>query len=119
MRGCCARVEEFPSCLKRGISLEFKEMARADDGSLPELGAPSSIFDRTGVRSFAVKRAQAGSGRGKAPLEKGMSGGKFMSVSLDMAKSTGLGITKKIAAAAVVLLLGARLLPAQEVGGEA
>jgi K(+)-stimulated pyrophosphate-energized sodium pump len=42
-----------------------------------------------------------------------------MSVSLDMAKSTGLGITKKIAAAAVVLLLGARLLPAQEVGGEA
>jgi len=42
-----------------------------------------------------------------------------MSVSLDMAKSTGLGSTKKFAAAAVALLLGGGLLPAQEVGGEA
>jgi K(+)-stimulated pyrophosphate-energized sodium pump len=48
-----------------------------------------------------------------------MSGGKFMSVSLDMVKSKGLGITKKLAAAAVALLLGGGLLPAQEVGGEA
>jgi K(+)-stimulated pyrophosphate-energized sodium pump len=42
-----------------------------------------------------------------------------MSVSLDMAKSTGLGITNKFAAAAIALLLGGGLLPAQEVGGEA
>jgi K(+)-stimulated pyrophosphate-energized sodium pump len=42
-----------------------------------------------------------------------------MSVSLDVAKSTGLGIGKKIAAAVVALLLGGGLLPAQEVGGEA
>jgi K(+)-stimulated pyrophosphate-energized sodium pump len=71
------------------------------------------------VRSFAAKTAQAGSGRGKAPQEKRMSGGKFMSVSLDMAKSTGLGFTKRFAVAAVSLLLGGGLLPAQEVGGEA
>jgi len=42
-----------------------------------------------------------------------------MSVSLDMAKSTGLGIKKKFAAAATALLLGGSLLPAQEAGGEA
>jgi K(+)-stimulated pyrophosphate-energized sodium pump len=48
-----------------------------------------------------------------------MFGGEFMSVSLDMAKSTGLGIRKKFAAAAVTLLLGGGLLPAQEAGGEA
>jgi len=42
-----------------------------------------------------------------------------MSVSLDMAKSTGLGTREKFAAAAVALLLGGGLLPAQEVGGEA
>jgi K(+)-stimulated pyrophosphate-energized sodium pump len=42
-----------------------------------------------------------------------------MSVSLDMAKSTGLGFTKRFALAAVSLLLGGGLLPAQEVGGEA
>jgi len=42
-----------------------------------------------------------------------------MSVSLDMAKSTGLGITNRFAAAAVALLLGGGMLPAQEVGGEA
>jgi K(+)-stimulated pyrophosphate-energized sodium pump len=42
-----------------------------------------------------------------------------MSVSLDTAKSTGLGITNKFAAPAVALLLGGGLLPAQEVGGEA
>ena len=42
-----------------------------------------------------------------------------MSVSLDMAKSAGLGISKKFAAAAILLLLGGALLPAQEVGGEA
>ena len=42
-----------------------------------------------------------------------------MSVSLDMAKSTGLGITNKFAAAAIALLLGGGLLPAQEAGGEA
>jgi K(+)-stimulated pyrophosphate-energized sodium pump len=48
-----------------------------------------------------------------------MYGGKFMSVSLDTAKSAGLGITKKFAVAAVSLLLGGGLLPAQEVGGEA
>jgi K(+)-stimulated pyrophosphate-energized sodium pump len=71
------------------------------------------------VRSFAVKTAQAGSGRGKAPQEKGMFGGKFMSVSLDTAKSTGLGFTKKFSMAAMSLLLGGDLLPAQEVGGEA
>jgi K(+)-stimulated pyrophosphate-energized sodium pump len=76
-------------------------------------------MDWTGVRSFAVTKAQAGSGRGKAPREKGMFGGEFMSVSLDMAKSTGLGITKKFAAAAVSLMLGGGLLPAQEAGGEA
>jgi K(+)-stimulated pyrophosphate-energized sodium pump len=71
------------------------------------------------VRSFAVTKAQAGSGRGEAPREKGMFGGKFMSVSLDVAKSTGLGITNKFAAAVVGLLLGGSLLPAQDVGGEA
>jgi K(+)-stimulated pyrophosphate-energized sodium pump len=76
-------------------------------------------MDWTGVRSFAVTRAQAGSGRGKAPREKGMFGGEFMSVSLDTAKSTGLGISKKFAAAGVGLLLGGGLLQAQEVGGEA
>jgi K(+)-stimulated pyrophosphate-energized sodium pump len=48
-----------------------------------------------------------------------MFGGKFMSVSLDTAKSTGLGIFQKFAAAAIALLLGGGLLPAQEVGGEA
>jgi K(+)-stimulated pyrophosphate-energized sodium pump len=48
-----------------------------------------------------------------------MFGGEFMSVSLDMAKSTGLGIKKKFAAAATALLLGGGLLPAQEAGGEA
>jgi K(+)-stimulated pyrophosphate-energized sodium pump len=48
-----------------------------------------------------------------------MFGGKFMSVSLDTVKSTGLGITKKFAAAASALLFGGALLPAQEVGGEA
>jgi K(+)-stimulated pyrophosphate-energized sodium pump len=48
-----------------------------------------------------------------------MFGGKFMSVSLDTAKSTGLGIGKKFAAALISLLLGGGLLPAQEVGGEA
>jgi K(+)-stimulated pyrophosphate-energized sodium pump len=42
-----------------------------------------------------------------------------MSVSLDVAKSTSLGIVKKFAAAVVLLLLGNGLLPAQEVGGEA
>jgi len=42
-----------------------------------------------------------------------------MSVSLDTAKSTGLGITNKFTAAAIALLLGGGLLPAQEVGGEA
>jgi len=42
-----------------------------------------------------------------------------MSVSLERAKSTGLGITKKFAAAAIALLLGGGLLPAQEAGGEA
>jgi len=42
-----------------------------------------------------------------------------MSVSLDTAKSTGLGISKKFAAALILLLLGGGLLPAQEVGGEA
>jgi K(+)-stimulated pyrophosphate-energized sodium pump len=42
-----------------------------------------------------------------------------MSVLLDTAKSTGLGIIKKFAAAAVSLLLGGGFLPAQEVGGEA
>ncbi|HXJ13002.1 MAG TPA: sodium-translocating pyrophosphatase [Candidatus Limnocylindrales bacterium] len=42
-----------------------------------------------------------------------------MSVSLDTAKSTGLGITNKFAAAAFALLLGGGLLPAQEAGGEA
>jgi K(+)-stimulated pyrophosphate-energized sodium pump len=71
------------------------------------------------VRNFAVKKAQAGSGRGKAPLENGKFGGEFMSVSLDTAKSTGLGIRKKFAAAVGWLLLGGGLLPAQEVGGEA
>jgi K(+)-stimulated pyrophosphate-energized sodium pump len=76
-------------------------------------------MDWTGVRSFEVTRAQAGSGRSKASQEKGMFGGEFMSVSLDMAKSTGLGIRKKFAAAAVTLLLGGGLLPAQEAGGEA
>src|SRR5882762_9068457 len=82
-------------------------------------GAPRSLMDWTGVRSFAVTRAQAGSGRGKAPREKGIFGGKFMSVSLEMARSAGLGISKKFAAAAVLLLLDGALLPAQEVGGEA
>jgi K(+)-stimulated pyrophosphate-energized sodium pump len=48
-----------------------------------------------------------------------MFGGKFMSVSLDTARSTGLGISKKFAAAGASLLLGSGLLPAQEVGGEA
>jgi K(+)-stimulated pyrophosphate-energized sodium pump len=48
-----------------------------------------------------------------------MFGGKFMSVSLDTAKSTGLGISKRFAVAAATLLVGAGLLPAQEVGGEA
>jgi len=42
-----------------------------------------------------------------------------MSVSLEKAKSSGLGISKKFAAAAILLLLGGALLPAQEVGGEA
>ncbi len=42
-----------------------------------------------------------------------------MSVSLDTAKSTGLGISKKFAAAAASLLAGGGLLSAQEVGGEA
>jgi K(+)-stimulated pyrophosphate-energized sodium pump len=42
-----------------------------------------------------------------------------MSVSLDMAKSTGLGISKKFAAMASSLLVGGGLLRAQEVGGEA
>ncbi|HEV3421654.1 MAG TPA: sodium-translocating pyrophosphatase [Candidatus Acidoferrum sp.] len=42
-----------------------------------------------------------------------------MSVSLDTARSTGLGISKKFAAAGASLLLGSGLLPAQEVGGEA
>jgi K(+)-stimulated pyrophosphate-energized sodium pump len=42
-----------------------------------------------------------------------------MSVSLDMAKSTGLGITNKFAAAVIALLLGGGSLSAQEVGGEA
>jgi len=42
-----------------------------------------------------------------------------MSVSLDTAKSTGLGISKKFAVAAITVLLGGGLLPAQEVGGEA
>ncbi|HET6932027.1 MAG TPA: sodium-translocating pyrophosphatase [Candidatus Acidoferrum sp.] len=42
-----------------------------------------------------------------------------MSVSLDMAKSTGLGITKKFAMATASLLLGGGLLPAQDAGGEA
>jgi len=42
-----------------------------------------------------------------------------MSVSLDTARSTGLGITNKFAAAAIALLLGGGLLPAQEAGGEA
>jgi hypothetical protein len=42
-----------------------------------------------------------------------------MSVSLDTAKSTGLGISKKFATAAMSLLLGGGLLPAQEAGGEA
>ena len=42
-----------------------------------------------------------------------------MSVSLDTAKSTGLGISKKFAAATITVLLGGGLLPAQEVGGEA
>ncbi len=42
-----------------------------------------------------------------------------MSVSLDTAKSTGLGITNKFAAAAFALLVGGGLLPAQEAGGEA
>src|SRR5258705_99652 len=82
-------------------------------------GAPRSLMDWTGVRSFAVTRAQAGSGRGKAPREKGIFGGKFMSVSLETAKSSGLGISKKFAAAAIALLLGGGLLLAQEVGGEA
>jgi K(+)-stimulated pyrophosphate-energized sodium pump len=48
-----------------------------------------------------------------------MFGGKFMSVSLDTARSTGLRISKKFAAAGASLLLGGGLLPAQEVGGEA
>ncbi|HEV2103682.1 MAG TPA: sodium-translocating pyrophosphatase [Candidatus Acidoferrum sp.] len=42
-----------------------------------------------------------------------------MSVSLDMAKSTGLGISKKFLAAAIALLFSGGRLPAQEVGGEA
>ena len=42
-----------------------------------------------------------------------------MSVSLDTARSTGLGINKKFTTAAVSLLLGGAMLPAQEVGGEA
>ena len=42
-----------------------------------------------------------------------------MSVSLDTARFTGLGITRKFALAAIALLLGGGLLPAQEVGGEA
>src|SRR5882724_973888 len=42
-----------------------------------------------------------------------------MSVSLDTAKSTGLGITNKLAAAVIPLLLCGGILPAQEVGGEA
>ena len=42
-----------------------------------------------------------------------------MSVSLDTARSTGLGISKNFAAAGASLLLGGGLLPAQEVGGEA
>jgi len=71
------------------------------------------------VQSFAVKTAQAGNGRGKAPKENGRFGGEFMSVSLDTAKSTGLGIANKLAAAAFALLLGGGLLPAQEVAGEA
>src|ERR1700756_1577006 len=76
-------------------------------------------MDWTGVRSFAVTTAQAGSGRGKAPRKKGMFGGKFMSVSLDMAKSTGLRITNKFAVTVIALLLGGGSLSAQEVGGEA
>src|SRR5258706_3070358 len=69
-------------------------------------GAPRSLMDWTGVRSFAVTRAQAGSGRGKAPREKGIFGGKFMSVSLEMAKSAGLGIGKKFEAirGAIIIL---------------
>ena len=42
-----------------------------------------------------------------------------MSVSLDVAKSTGLGISKKFTAAGAALLLGGGMVPAQEVGGEA
>ena len=42
-----------------------------------------------------------------------------MSVSLDTARSTGLEINKKFTTAAVSLLLGGAILPAQEVGGEA
>jgi len=42
-----------------------------------------------------------------------------MSVSLDTAKSTGLGITNKFATAVIALLLGGGILQAQEVGGEA
>jgi K(+)-stimulated pyrophosphate-energized sodium pump len=42
-----------------------------------------------------------------------------MSVSLDIARSTGLGISKKFAIASSLLLLGGATLPAQEVGGEA
>jgi K(+)-stimulated pyrophosphate-energized sodium pump len=76
-------------------------------------------MDWTGVRSLAVKQAQAGSGRSKASRENGRFGGKFMSVSLDTARSTGLGINKKFTTTAVSLLLGGAMLPAQEVGGEA
>src|SRR6266850_5570490 len=76
-------------------------------------------MDWTGVRSLAVKQAQAGSGRSKASRKNGRFGGKFMSVSLDTARSTGLGINKKFTTAAVSLLLGGAMLPAQEVGGEA
>ncbi len=42
-----------------------------------------------------------------------------MSLSMDTAKSTGLGVIQKFAATAMCALLGGGLLPAQEAGGEA
>src|SRR5690349_19546697 len=77
-------------------------------------------MDWTGVRVLRQRgRRPATAGVKRHKKKERISGGKFMSVSLDTAKSTGLGITKKIAMATASLLLAGGLLPAQEAGGEA
>jgi K(+)-stimulated pyrophosphate-energized sodium pump len=116
-------LEEFPSCLNRGLSLGARKRCAPTLVCARGLGAPRSYWKWMGVQSFEVIWRAPAAAEPMRPNHKEVSEEGFMTTALDTARSTGLGFTKKFRAAAACLLLGSTAVlakPAEEAaGGEA